>query len=136
MQATRPSRSAALRAAGERLNRHVRRLSSITTLGVDEVTIRNYNIAMRFKWDEAKRLSNIEKHGIDFVDVPAMFDGDVVTIADERFEYGENRYITLGLLKYRVIVVAHTDENNVIRIISARKATKNEEKLYFKEIGH
>jgi len=91
---------------------------------------------MRFEWDEAKRLSNIEKHGIDFADVPAMFDGTVVTIADERFDYGENRYITLGLLKYRVIVVAHTDENNVIRIISARKATKNEEKLYFQEVGY
>jgi hypothetical protein len=91
---------------------------------------------MRFEWDEAKRLSNIEKHGIDFADVPAMFEGDIVTIADERFDYGENRYITLGLLKYRVIVVAHTDENDVIRIISARKATKNEEKLYFTEVGY
>ena len=91
---------------------------------------------MRFEWDEAKRLANIEKHGIDFADVPPMFDGDVFTIEDQRFEYDETRYITFGLLKFRVIVVAHTDEEDVIRIISARKATKNEEKLYFKEIGY
>ena len=38
---------------------------------------------MRFEWDEAKRLANIEKHGIDFADVPPMFDGDVITIEDQ-----------------------------------------------------
>ncbi|MEK7808044.1 MAG: BrnT family toxin [Chloroflexota bacterium] len=91
---------------------------------------------MRFEWDESKRLANIKKHGIDFADVPPMFDGDVLTIEDQRFEYDETRYTTFGLLKSRTIVVAHTDEEDVIRIISARKATKNEEKLYFKEIGH
>ncbi|MDP1547202.1 MAG: BrnT family toxin [Anaerolineales bacterium] len=90
---------------------------------------------MKFTWDENKRLANIKKHGIDFADVPPMFDGDVFTIEDLRFEYSETRYITFGLLKFRVIVVAHTDENDVIRIVSARKAAKNEEKQYFKEIG-
>lgn len=90
---------------------------------------------MRFEWDEDKRLANIKKHGIDFVDVPAMFDGVAVTIEDDRFAYAEDRYITLGLLKSRVIVVAHTDNDEVIRIISARKATKNEEKRYFQEVG-
>ena len=91
---------------------------------------------MKFEWDEAKQRTNIQKHGIDFADVPAMFKGDVFTIQDERFDYGETRYITFGILKFRVIVVAHTDKNGVIRIISARKATKNEEKRYFKEIGY
>ncbi len=91
---------------------------------------------MKFAWDEAKRESNIEKHGLDFADVPPMFDHDVFTIEDTRFDYGETRYITFGLLQFRVIVVAHTDEDGTIRIISARKATKNEEKTYFKEIGH
>lgn len=91
---------------------------------------------MKFEWDKAKRLANIKKHGIDFADAPPMFDRDVFTIEDQRFNYGETRYISLGLLKFRVIVVAHTDKDNVIRIISARKATKNEEKRYFKEIGY
>jgi len=65
-----------------------------------------------------------------------MFEGNVFTIEDTRFDYGETRYITFGLLQYRMIVVAHTEDNEVIRIISARKATKNEENTYFKEIGH
>ena len=91
---------------------------------------------MKFEWDETKRRANLQKHGIDFADVPRMFDGDVFTIPDERFEYGETRFITFGLLKFRVIVVAHTDRYNIIRLISARKATKDEEKRYFKEIGY
>lgn len=91
---------------------------------------------VKFEWDEAKCLANIKKHGIDFADVPAVFDGDVFTIEDVRLDYGEVRFVTFGLLKFRVIVVAHTDEDNTIRIISARKATKDERKSYFEEIGH
>ncbi len=89
---------------------------------------------MDFVWDEAKRQSNIRKHGIDFLDVTPIFDGDLVTIEDTRFDYGETRFISLGLVKGLVIVVAHTEEESVIRIISARKATKNEEVQYFKTL--
>ena len=89
---------------------------------------------MRFEWDEKKRLSNIKKHGIDFVDIPALFDGDIVTVIDDRFDYGEARYQTLGLLKSHVIMVVHTESETVIRIISARKANKDEEKVYFTEV--
>ena len=66
-----------------------------------------------------------------------LFEGDAFTIEDARFDYGETRYITLGLLKLRVILVVHTEpeRKNVIRIISARKATTNEEKQYFGNIG-
>jgi len=91
---------------------------------------------MRFEWDENKRLINIKKHGIDFIDVPAIFELDTVTVIDDRFEYGEVRYQTLGLLKSRVILVVHTESETVIRIISARKATKYEEKIYFNRIGN
>ena len=91
---------------------------------------------MRFEWDEKKRLSNIKKHGIDFVDIPEMFDGDIVTVIDDRVDYGETRYQTLGLLKYRVIMVVHTESETIIRIISARKANKHEEKVYFQEISN
>ena len=90
---------------------------------------------MRYEWDEAKRKANILKHGIDFVDVPAIFAGDTVTVIDERFDYGETRYLTLGLLKTRVIVAVHTETADVIRIISARKATHYEEKSYFDQIA-
>lgn len=90
---------------------------------------------MQFEWDENKRLINIRKHGIDFLDVPPIFELDTVTVIDDRFEYGENRYQTLGLLKTRIIMVVHTESETVIRIISARKANQYEEKIYFSEIS-
>lgn len=90
---------------------------------------------MRFEWDEAKRRLNVRRHGIDFVDAVEVFDGITLTIEDTRFDYGETRYVTLGLLKGRVVVIAHTEQDDVIRIISIRKATKNEEANYFKQIA-
>ena len=90
---------------------------------------------MKFDWDEAKRRFNIRKHGIDFLDVAKVFDGDILTIEDDRYEYGENRFITLGIIRDHVIVIAHTETETLIRIISARKATRNEEKLYFEQIA-
>lgn len=90
---------------------------------------------MRFEWDDAKCESNILKHGIDFIDVENVLEGETVTILDDRFDYAEDRFITLDLLDGRVMVIVHTEASNVIRIISARKATKNEEISYFKEIA-
>ncbi len=89
---------------------------------------------MKFEWDEDKRKSNLHKHGVDFADVPTVFDGYTVTVEDTRFAYDESRFITVGLCKGRAIVVAHTERGNMIRIISARKATKNEEISYFEQI--
>jgi hypothetical protein len=88
-----------------------------------------------FEWAETKRQTNIRKHGIDFVDVPPVFDGVTVTIEDNRYDYGETRFITLGLLKSHVIVIVHTERDQNIRIISARKATRHESELYFKQIA-
>jgi uncharacterized DUF497 family protein len=90
---------------------------------------------MRYEWDEAKRLANIQKHGIDFTGIEKAFTGQTVTMLDDRFDYGESRFITLGLLSGRVVVIAHTETDEVIRIISVRKATKNEEAGYVKEIA-
>ena len=81
----------------------------------------SYNARVRFEWDEAKRQVNLRKHGVDFADVPAIFNGDIVTLTDDRFEYGETRYITLGLLRGRTILVVHTDSEDVIRIVSGEK---------------
>ena len=91
---------------------------------------------MRFEWDEAKRESNILKHGIDFVGINSVFEGETLTIIDDRFDYDEERFVTLGMLNGRVVVVAHTESDEVIRIISVRKATKNEETSYYKEIAN
>ena len=90
---------------------------------------------MEFEWDENKRLANISKHGIDFLAIPVVFEGFTVTVEDNRFAYGEQRFITLGLLQGRVVTVVHTEREDEIRIISARKATKYEERSYFEQIS-
>jgi uncharacterized protein len=90
---------------------------------------------MNFEWDEAKRLANLHKHGIDFLDVPEVFDNDIVIIEDTRFDYGETRFILTGILKGRVIVVAYTERGDTTRFISARKATQYEQINYFKQIA-
>ncbi|PSF39532.1 hypothetical protein C7H19_01710 [Aphanothece hegewaldii CCALA 016] len=91
---------------------------------------------MDFEWDENKRFSNIRKHSIDFINVVAIFENDTIIIEDERSNYGEQRFILIGLLEGRVIVVVYTERKDKIRIISARKATKNEERSYFEQLPH
>ena len=89
---------------------------------------------MRFEWDEAKRQLNLRRHGINFVDAVEVFQVETVTVIDDRYEYGEMRFLTLGLVNGMVVAVSHTENGDVIRIISARKAQKDEEIRYFKEI--
>lgn len=89
---------------------------------------------MRFEWDTRKRRSNLEKHEVDFAELESLFAGQTVTVPDERFEYGEQRFMTVGLLKDIVVTVAHTETDEVIRIISARRSTLYEQEIYFKEI--
>lgn len=90
---------------------------------------------MRYEWDEAKRLSNLGKHGIDFKDVPFTFSGDTVTVEDNRRGYGEQRFVMFGLLQGRIIAVVYTERNDSIRIIPARKATKYEQRTYFEQLS-
>lgn len=86
---------------------------------------------MQFKENEKKRRINVRKHGIDFIGCEAIFDGHSFTMEDARFPYDETRYITLGLLEGRVVVVAHTGTEDVIEVISIRKAKHHEQKTYF-----
>lgn len=84
---------------------------------------------MQFEWDEAKNLENIRKHEIDFVDVPAMFDSEMLVELDDRFDYGEDRWFGIGFLGSGVAVVVWTERRrDVIRIISARRANRYERK--------
>ena len=89
---------------------------------------------MRFTWDESKRQSNLIKHGLEFKDGPRVFDGATFSIADTRFDYGEDRFVTIGLLGSNVVVIVHSEDKDEIRIISMRKGTKNEQKIYFENI--
>jgi uncharacterized DUF497 family protein len=83
-----------------------------------------------FEWDSKKRLENIKKHGIDFVDVPTMFAGPMFVQLDSRQEYGEDRWIGIGILGPIVAVVVYVETGETIRIISARKASKDERKAF------
>jgi len=93
-----------------------------------------HNDLVRFAWDEAKRQSNLRKHGLDFADAEAVFAGLIFTFEDERFDYRERRRITIGLIEGLVVFIAHTESNEVIRVISMRKATKREQKLFFESV--
>lgn len=85
----------------------------------------------RFEWDEAKDLENLRKHGISFAEAAEIFEGPVLTNVDDRFAYGEMREISMGFLGGIVVLhVSHTDRHGVTRIISARKATKKERRLF------
>lgn len=89
-----------------------------------------------FEWDEQKRLQNLRKHGIDFADAALIFGGFTLTAEDERENYGEQRYLTLGLLEDVVVSVTHTERLDSIRIISIRKATRYETRFYFSHIAN
>ena len=93
---------------------------------------------MKFKWDENKRKENLEKHGIDFVAAIEMFEHPMVVGIDDRLDYGEERQIGIGLSRGHVLVVVFTEkeDDDTIRIISLRKALKQERKFYEKEIPY
>ena len=89
---------------------------------------------MEFSWSEQKRALNLKEHGLDFVDAPSVFEGLTYTFEDDRFSYGEQRFVTLGLLAGIPVSIAHTENDHEIRVISFRKATTREAKAYFSEV--
>ncbi len=85
---------------------------------------------MSYEWDPNKAITNIEKHGIDFADAVMVFDDlNAVTIDDP--DYDEQRFISIAMDAFgRILVVTYTWRGDIIRLISARKATKRERKQY------
>jgi uncharacterized DUF497 family protein len=84
----------------------------------------------RFEWDEDKNLANRRKHGISFEEASTIFEGPVLSLEDEG-HHSEVRERSYGLLGGVVAVcVVHTDRDGATRIISARKATRNERKHF------
>ena len=81
---------------------------------------------------------NLARHGLDFADVPVVFDGLTFTYEDDRFRfrfrYREQRFVTLGLLAGVPVSIVHTETAHEIRIISFRKATRGEARLYFDSV--
>jgi uncharacterized DUF497 family protein len=89
-------------------------------------------MSLRFEWDSAKARSNLKKHGVSFEEGATIF-GDPLsaTIRSPDHSKGESRFVTVGQsARGRVLVVAHTDDEDVIRIISVRSATRRERKSY------
>lgn len=85
-----------------------------------------------FEWDPAKNRENRLKHYLDFEVAIRAFDGRVRIIPDDREDYGEDRWMALGLLNLQVIVIVFTEPDDMtIRVISARKAGRHEQRLFF-----
>lgn len=86
---------------------------------------------MQFEWDEKKRRKNIRKHGFDFRDAWQIFNFPMLVALDDREDYGEDRWIGIGMLKAQVVIVVYTEPNeNNIRIISMMKALTHERIKY------
>ncbi len=91
---------------------------------------------MEFEWDSNKATRNLQKHGVSFHEAATVF-GDALsmTFLDPDRSVAEDRFITVGLsLSGRLLVVAHTDREDRVRIISAREATRREKKFYEEEL--
>ena len=87
---------------------------------------------MEFDWDERKAAHNVTKHSVPFTEAATVFyDPLSMTYEDPDHSMDEDRYITIGLSgQGRLLIVSHADQGDVIRLISARLATKRERKLY------
>ena len=85
-----------------------------------------------FDWDPDKASKNVEKHHVSFEEAATVFDDPMfITFIDDEHSINEERYITIGLSsRDRLLMLAHADRKDHIRIISARRATKNEEQFY------
>lgn len=87
---------------------------------------------MRFEWDPAKAAASLLKHGVGFDEATTVF-GDRLSVSGRDLEHSaeEARFVTLGLSSHgRLLVVCHTDRGSVIRIITARTATRREKRIY------
>lgn len=87
---------------------------------------------MQFEWNPQKATSNFQKHGVSFWEAATVFqDALSITYPDSDHSIGESRYVMIGLSRYgQLLVVAHAERGNRIRIISARRATRNEQRFY------
>jgi uncharacterized protein len=87
---------------------------------------------VHYSFDPAKRSANLKKHGFDLTAARSVIEsGNAVTFEDKRFEYDEERFVTLGLYQESVVVIVTAESGDDVRVISMRKADKHEQKIYF-----
>lgn len=90
---------------------------------------------MKYEWDKRKNTANIRKHGVSFARAVRIFDGPVAEEIDDAEDYGEERVMATGLIDDVEFVVVYTDRvGGERRIISARKATPQERRAYWKAV--
>ena len=82
-------------------------------------------------WDDPKRRSNIQDHGLDFEGAEAIWDNFTITREDTREDYGEKRLVTFGLLNGEAVVLVHVDRDDDMHVISLRRAENYEARYYF-----
>ena len=85
---------------------------------------------MKVEFDAAKRAGTLEQRGLDMARAGEVLEGATLTIEDDRMDYGETRYITIGFLDERMVVLVWTPRGDVHRIISMRKANDREKAIY------
>ncbi|WP_419860445.1 BrnT family toxin [Candidatus Palauibacter sp.] len=85
---------------------------------------------MRIEFDEAKRADTIRARGLDMARAADMFSGATLTVDDDRQDYGEARFITIGFLDDAMVVIVWTPRGDARRVISMRKANERERRLH------
>ena len=107
--------------------------ATVVTKSLTRVVCRNYNKPM-ITWDESKRKKNLKDHGIDLAEVACVFDAPMVTVEDEREQYGEQRLQSLAWFRNRVVFLVWTERNDSARVISCRYGDKHETRAYFEAL--
>jgi uncharacterized protein len=91
-------------------------------------------MSLKVEWNKSKAEDNYAKHGISFELAKAVFeDPFAIGFLDDRQDYGEERFVLLGRAQGSLLYVAYTERMDAVRIISARRATKNEQETYLQE---
>lgn len=103
---------------------------------LDSDDIYTHTSPVRYSFDPAKRASNLKKHGLDLADAAKVIEsGQTVTFEDRRFDYGEERFVTLGPLHGVLVAVVTAETEDQIRVISMRKANRHEQGIYRENLG-
>lgn len=90
---------------------------------------------MHISFDPAKRQATLEERGLDFADALDVFEGTELTAADDRKDYGEERFITYGYLRQKAVIIVWTPRDDGRRIISMRHANDRERARYEARLG-
>ena len=89
---------------------------------------------MEFDWDDKKASANFRKHGVTFKEAAfALSDPLLIEESDDRFDYGEERYFAIARGVKLFLAIVYTERGGLVRLISAREATRNEQRNYHRQ---